>query len=100
MDDEPVFINGIDYLDLKMSTQKATQKTTHKTTHKTTQKQRDILAYLLQHPKAGRKELAAAIDDITEDGVKYNLKVLQERKLINRVGSDKGGHWEVVDEKT
>ena len=85
MEDGPVFINGLDYLDLKMTTQK------------TTQKQKDILAYLLQQPKAGRKELAAAIDDISEDGVKYNLKVLQERKLINRVGSNKGGHWEVVD---
>ena len=91
VDDDPIYINSLDYVDLKLSTQKTTQKTT--------QKQQEIINFLMKHPKASRKEISESIENITEDGVKYNLKVLQERELIRRVGPDKGGHWEVVDEK-
>ncbi|MCK4312921.1 MAG: putative DNA binding domain-containing protein, partial [Candidatus Cloacimonetes bacterium] len=66
---------------------------TPETTQKTTQKQQEIIAYLITHPSAGRKEIAAHIDNITEDGVKYNLTVLQQKGIIRRVGPDKGGHW-------
>ena len=94
VDDEPIYISRLDYVDLKLTTQKTTQKTTQTTT----QKQREILDYLIEHPKASRKELAGVIDDITEDGVKYNLNALQEKGLLKRIGPDKGGHWEVINE--
>ena len=73
------------------------QKTTQKTDQKTTQKQKDILAYLSKHPKAGREEIAENIKGITESGVKYNLKVLQDKGLLKRFGSAKGGHWQIVE---
>lgn len=76
--------------------EKTTQKTTQKTAQKTTQKQDAIIEYLRKHPSASRKELADNIDDITESGIKYNLKRLQELGLIKRVGPDKGGYWEVI----
>jgi Fic family protein len=72
------------------------QITTHKTTHKTTQNQQAILGYLDKHPKASRKEIAEAITTITENGVKYNLKVLQDNGLLKRVGSARAGHWKVL----
>jgi len=72
------------------------QKTLAETTQKTTHKQKAIVDYLKQNPKAGRKEIAENIDGITEDGVKYNLKRLQEIGLLIRHGSDRGGSWEVV----
>lgn len=66
-----------------------------KTAQKTTQKQEAILSYLKEHPEAGRAEMAQNIEGITASGIKYNLKVLQEKGFLKRIGSDKGGYWEV-----
>lgn len=38
----------------------------------------------------------ASILNITTDGVKYNLKKLSDNKIIERVGSAKGGYWKVL----
>ena len=75
---------------------RTSQKTLAETTQKTTQKQKAIIDYLKQNPRAGRQEISENIDGITEDGVKYNLKRLQEIGLLIRHGSDRGGSWEVV----
>ena len=94
-----IFHFGKEYAD---TTQKTTQKTTHKTTQKTIQKlsrkQEEILLYLKNNPKASRKDLTDNIVDLTEDGVKYNLKRLKELELIRRVGPDKGGFWEIIEQ--
>ena len=73
--------------------EKATQETTQNAAQKTTQK---IIALIAQNPNVTRQELAKAIG-ITDSGVKYHLKKMQEKKIIRRVGPDKGGHWEVVE---
>lgn len=70
-----------------------TQKTTQKTTRKTADR---IIEILLLSPKASRSEIAQAIGDITEDGVKYQLNKLKKHGIIERVGPDKGGFWKVV----
>lgn len=75
---------------------KGAQKTTQMTAQKTTQKQKQILQYLLEHPEAGREQIAYHVKGITVDGVKHNLKSLQRKGLLRRVGPDKGGRWEVV----
>jgi len=72
------------------------QTTTQKTTQKTTQNQQAILNFLLEHPQASRKAVAGAISTITENGVKYNLKVLQESGLLKRIGSARAGYWKVL----
>ena len=33
---------------------------------------------------------------ITDSGVKYHLRKMQEKGLLRRVGPDKGGHWELI----
>jgi predicted HTH transcriptional regulator len=73
---------------------KITQKTTEKaeTTQKTTQK---ILSLIKQKSDITRQELAEACG-ISSDGIKWQLKKLQEKGAIRRVGPDKGGHWEIV----
>lgn len=38
---------------------------------------------------------ATLIGDITEDGIKYHLKKLQQTGVIARIGADNGGYWEV-----
>lgn len=72
--------------------------TTQKTTRKLTPKQSAILQYLKVHPLAGRGEIVQHISEITEDGVIYNLKRLQDMGLLKRVGPARGGRWEVVEE--
>ncbi len=79
------------------SDEETTQETTQETAKKFSQKQREILAYLKSHPTANRKELAENMDGITENGIKYNLKVLQEQGWIVRIGSTKAGYWEVKE---
>ena len=45
---------------------------------------------------ASRNAITSFIKDITEDGIKYNIKVLQEKGIIKRIGPDKGGYWKVL----
>jgi len=54
--------------------------------------------YLRHNPKANRSIIATYIKDITEDGIKYHLKALQEKGIIKRIGPDKGGYWKVLSE--
>ena len=75
------------------TTQKTTRKT-EKTTQKTTQK---ILEVLKDNPQATRKELAERIG-ITADGIKWNLEKLKKAGKLRRIGPDKGGKWEVIEE--
>jgi len=56
-----------------------------------------ILELIKSNPKITRKELAQKIEDITEDGIKYNISKLKKEGRIKRIGSDKGGHWEIVE---
>ena len=56
-----------------------------------------IVDCLQTNPSASRRELATQIGGITEDGIKYHLQKLQQKGILIRIGADKGGHWEVVD---
>lgn len=75
------------------TTQKTTQKT-EKTTQKTTRK---ILEVLKDNPQATRKELAELVG-ITADGIKWNIEKLKKAGKLRRIGPDKGGKWEVIEE--
>ena len=55
-----------------------------------------ILDYLREKPQASRKKMLEDIKGISEDGIKYNLKALQEKGLLKRIGADYGGYWEVI----
>ena len=72
------------------------QTTTQTTTQTLSEVQIAIIEYIRNHPDASRKEIAANIDSITENGVKYHLQKLQKLGVIKRVGADFGGHWEIV----
>lgn len=47
-----------------------------------------IIGNIHNHPNASRKEIAANISNITENGVKYHMQKLQKQGLIKRVGAD------------
>ena len=68
--------------------------TTQKTLNTT---QKKILNYLKEHPHATRKDMAAVIGDITEDGIKFNIGKLQQYGLLKREGGRKSGTWVVID---
>jgi ATP-dependent DNA helicase RecG len=70
--------------------------TTQETTQETSPVQMEILNYLELNPKAIRKDIAMAISDITEDGIKYHLKKLQDKNMLQRIGSTKAGSWKVL----
>ncbi|MBQ4398774.1 MAG: hypothetical protein II829_04205 [Bacteroidales bacterium] len=85
--------------ELVSATQKeesTTQKSIIATPKPLTDTQKEILEYLHEHPTATRQEVAKVIDNITEDGVKYNIGRLQQYGVLKRVGGRKNGHWEVI----
>lgn len=64
-----------------------------KTTVKTTVK---ILELIKENNHITRQELANELG-LTVDGVDYNLKKLKMKGLIKRIGPDKGGFWEAIE---
>lgn len=77
------------------STQTSTQKVVGSTQTST---QEQILNILREYPQTSRKELAKIIG-ITEDGIKKQLANLKKAGMIERIGADNGGHWEVKPKK-
>lgn len=60
--------------------------------------QKKVLNYLTSNPKAMRVEVANALGDITEDGVKFIIGKLQQKGLLKRVGGRRHGEWQVLTE--
>ena len=53
-----------------------------------------ILRLILANPNITKTEMADNIG-ISENAVSKNIEAMRG-KLINRVGPDKGGHWEII----
>ena len=68
--------------------------TTQKSTQKSTQK---ILELIKENPKVTTQEMADTLGIIRRTVTKH-IKNLREQGVIKRVGPDKGGHWEVIEE--
>ena len=77
---------------INSSLEKITQKTTQKI--KLNNNQLKIIELIKENPKITRNELSKKLN-ITSDGVKYNLKKLVDNKIIERIGPDNGGYWEI-----
>ena len=57
-----------------------------------------ILAFLRENPSASRREIAGALAGVTEGSVRYRLDKLKEVGRLRRVGPDRGGFWEVIED--
>jgi Fic family protein len=55
-----------------------------------------VLVLLRANPKATAEKMASALG-VTDKTIKRHLKALREQGLIRRVGSDKTGHWEIIE---
>ena len=54
----------------------------------------NILLYIKQNPQITIAEMCNLIG-LSDKGLRKKLDKLKQQGLITRVGSDKGGHWQV-----
>ncbi len=73
--------------------EKAVEKTVEKAVEKTVEK---IITIIKANPQITQKELIDKTG-LTRRGIEWNLKKLKAENRIQRVGPDKGGHWETRD---
>ena len=70
------------------------KKVTKKVTIKVTINQQKIIDAIKTNPYVTQEELATIIG-ITKKSITANMKKLQNSGLINRIGANKNGHWQV-----
>ena len=75
------------------NTQKRTQKSTQKSIQKTA---REVMKIIAKNPYVSTSEIAAQLG-LTRVAVARHIRVLKENHIVARIGPDKGGHWEVVE---
>ncbi len=56
-----------------------------------------IINALKDNPFVTQAELSKIVG-ITEKSIKSNMKKLQQNHLISRIGADKNGRWEVIND--
>jgi len=71
---------------------------TKKVTKKVTENQKKILDNIKENPNITTQELSKKVG-ISDRKIKDNIKKLKENNLLKRIGSPKGGHWEVIDKE-
>ena len=69
------------------------KETTQETAQETTQEK--ILNLIRKNPSITQVEMAKALD-LTRDGISYNIKILKNKGIIERVGPTKSGIWKIV----
>ena len=74
-------------------------KATEKATEKLTENQKKIMEELAKNPSITQNELAKIVR-IHRVSVSENMTKLQKLGMIRRVGGDKGGHWEIIENDT
>jgi len=79
-------------------------ETTQKTPQKTPQKiltglETKILNEIIKNPRISRREIANILK-ISPDTVKEYLEKLKKKKVIKRIGPDRGGCWMVSEKES
>ena len=67
-----------------------------KSKEKSKEKSREKILRLIGENSAITIEEIANAAGLSVAGVEKNIKVLKQQKLLERIGPDKGGHWDVV----
>ena len=65
-----------------------------KTTQETTQEK--ILNLIRKDNTITQVEMAKILG-ITRDGISYNIRILREKGILERIGSTKNGMWKIYD---
>ncbi|MDR2670970.1 MAG: winged helix-turn-helix transcriptional regulator [Oscillospiraceae bacterium] len=74
----------------------AVDETVSETVSETVNRQAKILAILAENPKITVRQIVE-IFDLSRTTVSRELRSLKQANRIRRVGSDKSGHWHVVE---
>ena len=95
---EPVFesdffFRAIFYRDPRYALKRAKKLPVEKTVEKTVEK---IFVIIKANPSITQKEIMDKTG-LTRRGVEWNLKKLKGADRIQRIGPDKGGHWEIIE---
>ena len=56
--------------------------------------QEKIINLIRKNPAITQVEMAKILN-LTRDGISYNIKILKEKDIIERVGSTKNGSWKI-----
>ena len=67
-----------------------------KVTEKVTETQQKIIEAIKSNPYLTQTELADIIG-ISRMHINKNMAKLQNKGLVRHIGSDKGGHWEIIE---
>lgn len=68
-------------------------------TEKTTEKNQAIISAIRLNPKVTAAEIAMKLG-VSSRAVEKRIKTLRENGVIRRMGGDKGGYWEVIENGT
>jgi len=58
--------------------------------------QKKIISSMLEDPKVTYEQLIT-ITGKSREAIRKNINKLKEKKLIQRIGPDKGGYWQVMN---
>ena len=59
-----------------------------------TENQKEIIGYMMENPKISAKKLSELVG-ISSRKIEENIRKLKEEKIIERVGSNRGGYWKL-----
>ncbi len=68
------------------------QETTQETAQETTQEK--IINLIKKNPSITQSEMAKILK-LTRDGISYNIRILKEKGIIERIGATKNGYWKI-----
>ena len=77
--------------------EKDSEKTREKFREKTREKTREKIVNLILNDNFITTESMANEIGITIKGIEYHLAKLKQQGIIKRIGPDKGGHWNIVN---
>ncbi|WP_177197009.1 RNA-binding domain-containing protein [Dyadobacter koreensis] len=99
--DAPVFENFQHGFRVTVSTQtveKTVEKTVEETVEKTVEKTEEIILNLIKSDSRITTKAIQQITGLSRRGIEWQIQKLKDQKIINRIGPDKGGHWEIIKE--
>jgi ATP-dependent DNA helicase RecG len=78
-------------MDIELNGGKSVEKSKEKNVEK-------ILFLLKMNPHITQKELVKETG-LSRRGIENNIRILKSKGIIARIGPDKGGYWDVIDNK-
>ena len=95
---EPQYlVHSNDIMILFKASEKYLELANNKVTEKVTEKQFAIIELLRVSPNITQAQIASQIG-ISRHHVAINISKLKNMNLIRRIGSDRGGHWEIIEQ--